>query len=50
MQLVLYVVGHNAYVHLRDACSISRVNMFIPVEFRNISSGDIGASEMLRVG
>lgn len=38
MQPVLFIVEHNAYqVHVRDACSISGINMFVPVEFGIIS-------------
>ena len=29
---VLYIVGQNAHVHIRDACSIGRIQMFIPVD------------------
>ena len=36
MQFVLYIIGHNAYVHIRGACTIGRFHMFVPVELRII--------------
>ena len=41
VQIVLYIIGNNAYVHIRAACSISRIRMFVPVEFRIIPWEDI---------
>ena len=42
---MLYIVGHSASIQVRDACSISRIYMFVIAELRIISCGDIRASE-----
>ena len=47
MKLVVYIVGHKVYVHVRDACSISRSQVFVPVEFRLYLGVGVRSSEKL---